>query len=302
MAHGDLRHIHTLLPPPSRHGRPLQPRVTRWQQQRAGAAAPASRGGAGACRRPPQQHQEPRQQQQALSSRSFVSDGARGRGRAAAGRAAGLDRGRGGLSRQRSAVDAAAAYLAQLRSVEDTVGAFLCVNEEQALAQARRIGPGGRARAGSRRGSRLAVGCVASAHRRRAAHRAAAATGHALAPPHPQAAAVDAAIGRGEAPGPLAGVPVAVRDNICTRGLRTTAGSRVLERYAPPYDATAVARLRAAGAVIVGKTNMDEFGMGSSTGDSAYQARARDVLGLRGGAAGCAPCRGGGGGAAPCPG
>src|SRR3954454_20415187 len=85
-----------------------------------------------------------------------------------------------------------------------------------------------------------------------------------------QADKIDRMAAEGKQLPPLAGVPVGIKDVMSTRGVRTTAGSKILEKYIPPYDCTAVARLEAAGAVILGKMNCDEFAMGSSNENSAY--------------------------------
>lgn len=86
-----------------------------------------------------------------------------------------------------------------------------------------------------------------------------------------EAEEVDRLVASGKDLGPLAGVLVGVKDNICTADMPSTGGSRILEGYRPPFDATAVRKLKEAGAIVIGKTNMDEFGMGSTTEGSSFQ-------------------------------
>src|SRR5438477_8549393 len=103
-----------------------------------------------------------------------------------------------------------------------------------------------------------------------------------------KATEIDALAQNGDGLPPLAGVPVGIKDVLVTKGIRTTAGSKILGNYVPPYDCTAVSRLEAAGAVVLGKLNCDEFAMGSSNENSAWKPvhNPRDLTRVPGGSSG----------------
>src|ERR1700741_1290793 len=117
-----------------------------------------------------------------------------------------------------------------------------------------------------------------------------------------QARHIDDLVSKGAPLPPLAGAPLGIKDVMVTRGVRTTAGSKILENFIPPYDCTAVAKLEAAGAIVLGKLNCDEFAMGSSNENSAYGPvrNPRDISRVPGGSSGgsaAAVAAGAGGGA-----